>query len=94
MRSIWAGAIGFGLVNIPIKLYSAAETSTLDLDMLDKRDHSHIRFMRLNEHSGKEVSRENIAKGYKLGHFHERTYPSYAFLFTTNDCIHAVVRGE
>ncbi|ULT24871.1 hypothetical protein KUH03_39310 [Sphingobacterium sp. E70] len=37
MRAIWNGAIGFGLVNIPIKLYSASESSTLDLDMLDKK---------------------------------------------------------
>jgi DNA end-binding protein Ku len=66
MRSIWTGAIGFGLVNIPVKLYSATETSTLDLDLLDKKDHSHIRFMRVNEHSGKEVSWENIVKAYKF----------------------------
>ena len=65
MRSIWTGAIGFGLVNIPVKLYSATETSTLDLDMLDKKDHSHIRMMRVNENSGKEVSWENIVKAYK-----------------------------
>jgi DNA end-binding protein Ku len=65
MRSIWTGAIGFGLVNIPVKLYSATETSTLDLDMLDKKDHSRIRLMRVNEHSGKEVSWENIVKAYK-----------------------------
>jgi len=65
MRSIWTGAIGFGLVNIPVKLYSATETSTLDLDLLDKKDHSHIRLMRVNERSGKEVSWENIVKAYK-----------------------------
>jgi DNA end-binding protein Ku len=65
MRSIWTGTIGFGLVNIPVKLYSATETSTLDLDMLDKKDHSHIRMMRVNENSGKEVSWENIVKAYK-----------------------------
>jgi DNA end-binding protein Ku len=65
MRSIWTGAIGFGLVNIPVKLYSATETSTLDLDMLDKKDHSHIRMVRVNENSGKEVSWENIVKAYK-----------------------------
>jgi len=65
MRSIWTGAIGFGLVNIPVKLYSATETSTLDLDMLDKKDHSHIRMVRVNEDSGKEVSWENIVKAYK-----------------------------
>src|SRR5665811_1813754 len=66
MKSIWTGAIGFGLVNIPVKLYSAVETSNIDLDMLDKKDHSNIRFKRVNERSGKEVSRENIVKGYKL----------------------------
>lgn len=38
MRAIWNGSIGFGLVNIPIKLYSASESSILDLDMLDKKD--------------------------------------------------------
>lgn len=66
MKSIWTGAIGFGLVNIPVKLYSAVETSSLDLDMLDKKDHANIRYMRVNETSGKEVSWENIVKGYKL----------------------------
>lgn len=66
MRSIWTGAIGFGLVNIPVKLYSATESSTLDLDMLDKKDHSNIRFMRVNEKTGKEVAWDNIVKGYKL----------------------------
>ncbi|MES2850161.1 MAG: Ku protein [Bacteroidota bacterium] len=64
MRSLWTGAIGFGLVNIPVKLFSATESSNLDLDMLDKKDHSHIRFMRVNEKTGKEVKWENIVKGY------------------------------
>jgi DNA end-binding protein Ku len=66
MRAIWTGAIGFGLVNIPVKIYSATEGSELDLDMLDKKDHSHIRFRRVNENTGKEVAWENIVKGYKL----------------------------
>jgi len=66
MRPIWTGAIGFGLVNIPVKIYSATETSTLDLDMLDKKDHSHIHFKRVNEKTGKEVTWENIVKGYKM----------------------------
>lgn len=64
MRSIWTGSIGFGLVTIPVKLFSAVEDSGLDLDMLDKKDHSHIRFMRVNEHTGKEVTWANIVKGY------------------------------
>jgi DNA end-binding protein Ku len=66
MRSIWTGAISFGLINIPVKLYSAVEDSTLDLDMLDKRDHSNIRFKRVNAETGKEVPYENIVKGYKM----------------------------
>lgn len=65
MRSIWKGSIGFGLVNIPVKLYSAVQTSSLDLDMLDSRDHAHIKFMRVNEHTKKEVPYEMIVKGYK-----------------------------
>lgn len=66
MRPIWTGAIGFGLVNIPVKMYSATESSSLDLDMLDKKDHANIHFMRVNEKTGKEVKWENIVKGYKL----------------------------
>ncbi|RNC63367.1 Ku protein [Proteiniphilum sp. X52] len=66
MKSIWNGAIGFGLVNIPVKMYSATESSTLDLDMLDKSDLSNIRFKRVNEKTGKEVEWDNIVKGYKL----------------------------
>jgi DNA end-binding protein Ku len=66
MRSIWTGAIGFGLVNIPIKMYSAVQDSDLDLDMLDKKDHANIKFKRVNENTGKEVAWDNIVKGYKL----------------------------
>ncbi len=64
MKAIWTGSLGFGLVNIPVKLYSAVEESTLDLDMLDKKDHSNIKFKRVNEKTGKEVAWENIVRGY------------------------------
>src|ERR1044071_3224501 len=66
MRPMWTGAIGFGLVNIPVKIYSATQSSNLDLDMLDKKDLSNIRFLRVNENTGKEVTWENIVKGYKM----------------------------
>jgi len=66
MKAIWTGSIGFGLVNIPIKMYSAVEESTLDLDMLDKNGHANIKFKRVNEHTGKEVPWANIVKGYML----------------------------
>jgi DNA end-binding protein Ku len=65
MRSIWTGSIGFGLVSIPVKLYSAVQTSSLDLDMLDSRDHARIRFQRVNENTKKEVPYDKIVKGYK-----------------------------
>jgi DNA end-binding protein Ku len=66
MRAIWSGAIGFGLVNIPVKLFSAIQPSELDLDMLDKKDHANIKFQRINANTGKEVAWANIVKGYKI----------------------------
>jgi len=65
MRSIWTGSIGFGLVSIPIKLFSAVQETRLDLDMLDSRDHAHIKFQRINENTRKEVPYDKIVKGYK-----------------------------
>lgn len=64
MRAFWTGSISFGLVNIPIRLFSAVQSSTLDLDMLDAKDHSRIRFKRVNENTGEEVQNEQIVKGY------------------------------
>ena len=66
MRSIWKGSIGFGLVNIPVKLYSAVQSSRINLDMLDGRDHEHIKFQRINEKTRKEVPYEKIVKGYAI----------------------------
>src|SRR5471030_2461290 len=66
MRSIWKGSLGFGLVSIPVKLYSAVQSSSIDLDMLDSRDHAHIRYQRVNEHTHKEVPYDKIVKAYKL----------------------------
>ena len=66
MRSLWTGAISFGLINIPVKLFSAVQESNLDMDMLDKNDHSNIKFKRVNEATGKEVAYGDIVKGYKI----------------------------
>ena len=66
MRSIWTGSIGFGLVNIPVKLYTAVQDSRLELDMLDSRTGSRIHFKRVSEKTGKEVPWEQITKGYLL----------------------------
>ena len=66
MKAIWNGAIGFGLVNIPIKMYGATDSSNLDLDMLDSHDLENIKFKRVNEKSGKEVKYSDIVKGYMI----------------------------
>lgn len=66
MRAIWTGAIGFGLINIPVGMYSAVQSSSLDLDMLDKHDNGKIRYQRVNEDTGEEVAWGDIVKGYKL----------------------------
>ncbi len=64
MRAIWKGAIAFGLVNIPVKMFSATQGSELDLDMLDSKDHARIRYQRVNENTGKEVPWERIVRAY------------------------------
>ncbi|MBL7719134.1 MAG: Ku protein [Flavipsychrobacter sp.] len=66
MRAIWSGAIGFGLVNIPVRIFSAVQSSALDLDMLDKHDNARIRYQRVNEETGEEVAWGDIVKGYKV----------------------------
>lgn len=66
MRPVWKGAISFGLVNIPVNLYSAEEPSELKLRMLDSRDHAGIKYQRINEGTGKEVAWEDIVKAYEF----------------------------
>lgn len=65
MRSIWSGAISFGLILIPVKLYTAVQESTLDLDMLRKQDLCPIRYARVCRNTGEEVPYEDIVKGYQ-----------------------------
>lgn len=65
MRAIWTGAISFGLVNIPVKLYSATSSERLDFDMLHKEDLSPIRYARVCKRDGKEVAYQDIVKGYE-----------------------------
>ena len=58
-------AISFGLVNIPVRLYSATEERALNFDMLHKKDLSPIRFAKICKEDGKEVPYEDIVKGYE-----------------------------
>lgn len=64
-RSLWKGSISFGLVNIPVLLYSAENRNSFDLTLLDRRDMKPVGFKRYNKTTGKEVAWEQIVKGYE-----------------------------
>jgi DNA end-binding protein Ku len=66
-RAIWSGAISFGLVNIPVKLYSAVSKKTVRFHQLDSESGQRIRQQRINPESGEEVPYEQIIKGYEIG---------------------------
>lgn len=65
MRAIWSGSLSFGLVNIPVKLYSGSESNSLDLDMLRKSDLCPIKYLRVCKLDNKEVPYDEIVKGYE-----------------------------
>jgi DNA end-binding protein Ku len=67
MRPIWTGSIGFGLVNIPVRLYSAVDESTLAFISIDKNNHARIKYKKVNESTGKEVNHQDIVKGFQVG---------------------------
>jgi DNA end-binding protein Ku len=64
-RSLWKGAISFGLVHIPVEMYTAVREHGLDLTMLDRRDFSPVGFKRYNKGNDKEVTWDDIVKGYE-----------------------------
>jgi DNA end-binding protein Ku len=66
-RSIWSGAISFGLVNVPIKLYSAVSKKTVRFHQLHGETGTRIQQRRVDPSTGEEVSYEEIVKGYEIG---------------------------
>jgi DNA end-binding protein Ku len=62
-RSLWKGAISFGLVHIPVSLHSASTESGVDFDWLDKRSMDPVGYKRVNKRTGREITKENIVKG-------------------------------
>jgi DNA end-binding protein Ku len=64
-RALWKGAISFGLVNIPIEMYSAEDRKSFSFSMLDKRDFAPVGYKRYNKSTGKEVPWNDIVKGYE-----------------------------
>ena len=65
-RSIWKGAISFGLVTIPVALYTATESKTPKFKMLRATDHSPIKYKRVAESDGEEVVWDDIVRGYEV----------------------------
>lgn len=65
-RSIWKGAISFGLVHVPVSLHSATDEQEVDFDWLDKRTMDPVGYKRINKRTGKEIDKDNIVKGVKL----------------------------
>jgi DNA end-binding protein Ku len=65
-RAIWSGAISFGLVNIPVKLYSAVSKKTVRFHQIDAESGQRIRQQRVNPGSGEEIPYEQIVKGYEI----------------------------
>jgi DNA end-binding protein Ku len=66
-RAIWSGTISFGLLNVPVKLYSAVSRKQVSFRELRQSDGSRIRHKRVAESDGKEVDYEDIVKGYEIG---------------------------
>src|SRR5919198_897287 len=65
-RAIWSGPISFGLVNVPVKLYSAVNRKTVRFNQLNKDTGNRIQQKRVDPETGDEVSYEQIVKGYEL----------------------------
>jgi DNA end-binding protein Ku len=65
-RAIWSGSISFGLLNVPVKLYSAVSKKSVSFRELRESDSSRIRHKRIAEADGEEVSYDDIVKGYEI----------------------------
>lgn len=65
MHAIWSGVLSFGLINIPIKLYSGTAGTSFDFNMLHKSDYSPIRYAKVCRKDGKELAMQDIVKGYE-----------------------------
>lgn len=64
MRSIWKGSVSFGLVNVPVKVYSATEDNDIKFHQVHAKDNGRIRYKRVCEVCGEVVEYRDIAKSY------------------------------
>jgi DNA end-binding protein Ku len=69
-RAVWSGSISFGLINVPVKLYSAITEKQVRFNQIDTRNNARIRQQKVNAEDGSEVPADVIAKGYELSRGH------------------------
>lgn len=65
-RPVWSGTISFGLVAIPVKLFNAVRRQSVSFNQLDERNLARIRYRKVNDETGEEVTDEHIVKGYEI----------------------------
>jgi DNA end-binding protein Ku len=82
MRPIWSGVLSFGLINIPIKVYSGTAGTEISFNLLHKTDFSPIRYAKVCRKDGKELTQEDIVKGYE--------YQDGDYVVLTNDDLKSV----
>lgn len=64
-RPLWKGAVSFGLVQVPVNLYPAVRSEDISFDLLDKRNFAPIGYKKINKKTGREVTKDDIVKGYE-----------------------------
>jgi DNA end-binding protein Ku len=65
-RAIWSGSLSFGLVNVPVGLYSATQDKTIHFNQFEEGTSDRIRYKKVNERTGREVPQTKIVKGYNI----------------------------
>ena len=86
MRAIWTGAISFGMVTIPVKLFSATVDRSVRFHQIDSKSGSRVRQKRVAEVDGHEVPYEDVVKGYELA--------SGAYVMVTDEELAALLELE
>ncbi len=66
-RAIWTGSVAFGLVNVPVALYSATEDKTVHFNQFQAGTSDRIRYKRVNERTGREVRLDRVVRGHEVG---------------------------
>ncbi len=90
MRPLWRGAITFGLISIPVRLYSAVENKSLKFHLLHEKDGGRIKYQRTCGKCGEEVTWDDIIKGYEYSKDHYVTFTQEEMAALDVDSIKAV----